>query len=185
MSVRQVFTSEQPVLRQKAKKVKKVDALTQKLIDDMVETMQAAPGLGLAAPQVGVALRVIVIETAEREDSGDGHAPLVQLQLVNPEIVKSDGEQISEEGCLSIPGYVGVVKRAMNVTVKALDRKGKQVKVKATAQLARVIQHEIDHLDGILFTDRIESPGLLYRLGPNRERIPVFQAKRALAQVMN
>ncbi len=141
----------------------------------MIETMREAPGVGLAAPQVGVGLRVIVVETPEDEEDPQGGT---QLQLINPEILKMDGEQIGEEGCLSIPGYVGIIKRAENVTVKALNRKGKEVKVKARGYLARVLQHEIDHVDGILFTDRLESPEHLFRLGPNHERLPVFEEKK-------
>lgn len=175
MAIRRIFTSEDPVLRQRARKVRKIDGSTQKLIDDMIETMRDAPGVGLAAPQVGVALRVIVVETPEDEDDPQGNT---QLQLINPEILKSDGEQVGEEGCLSIPGYVGLVKRHMNVTVKGLNRKGKEVKVHASGYLARVLQHEIDHIDGILFTDRLESPEDLFRLGENKERIPVFPAKQ-------
>lgn len=171
MAIRKIYTSEEQVLRQKAKKVKKIDASIQKLIDDMIETMTDAPGVGLAAPQVGVGLRVIVVGIPEDEDDPQGGT---QLQLINPEILRSDGEQFGEEGCLSIPGYVGIVKRSMDVTVKAQNRKGKEVKVKATGYLARVLQHEIDHVDGILFTDRLESPSHLFRLGPNHERIPVF-----------
>jgi peptide deformylase len=175
MAIRKIFTSEDSVLRQKAKKVKKIEASTQKLIDDMIETMRDAPGVGLAAPQVGVSLRVIVVELPEDEDDPQGGT---KLQLVNPEIMKSDGEQIGEEGCLSIPGYVGVVKRKMNLTVKGQNRKGKEVKVNASGYLARVLQHEIDHIDGILFTDRLESPEDLFRLGENKERIQVFPAKK-------
>jgi peptide deformylase len=175
MAIRRIFTSEDPVLRRKAKKVKKIDASTQKLIDDMVETMRDAPGVGLAAPQVGVSLRVIVVELPEDKEELQSSA---ELQLVNPEIITSDGEQTGEEGCLSIPGYVGLVKRKMNVTVKGLNRKGREVKVKASGYLARVLQHEIDHIDGILFTDRLSSPEDLFRLGDDKERIPVFATKK-------
>src|SRR5262245_46258220 len=111
MAVREILTSEQPVLRQKAKKVKKVDASLQKLIDDMIETMEEAPGQGLAAPQIGVSLRVIVVDAKPGKDE-DEDEKTVQLQLINPEIVERSGtEVIGEEGCLSIPGYVGNVKR--------------------------------------------------------------------------
>jgi peptide deformylase len=175
MAIRTIHTSEDPVLRQKAKKVKKIDASTQKLIDDMIETMEDAPGVGLAAPQVGVSLRVLVVSTPEDQDDPQGGT---QIQLINPEILKRSGEQVGEEGCLSIPGYVGIVKRAQDVTVKGLNRKGKEVKIRASGYLARVLQHEIDHLDGILFTDRLESPAHLFRLGENNERIPVFEEKK-------
>jgi peptide deformylase len=172
MAVREILTSEQPVLRQKAKKIKRVDGSTQKLIDEMLETMRAANGLGLAAPQIGVSLRVLVIEMPE--DSEDPHSG-EQVILINPEIVKTEGEQFGEEGCLSIPGYVGMVRRAMHVSVKGLNRKGKEVRVTADDLLARALQHEIDHLDGVLFTDRLEKPEDLYRLNEDNERVPVFQ----------
>ncbi len=175
MAVREILTSKYPVLRQKAKKLKKVDASTQKLIDDMLETMRAANGLGLAAPQIGVSLRVLTIEVPEdKEDPHSGE----QVILVNPEIVKAEGEQFGEEGCLSIPGYVGMVRRAMRVSVKGFNRKGKEVKVNGEGLLARALQHEIDHLDGILFTDRLEKPEDLYRLNDENERVPVFQGGR-------
>lgn len=171
MAVRPVLTSEYPVLRQKAKKIKRVDASTQKLIDEMFESMHAANGLGLAAPQIGVSLRVLVIELPKaEEDPGSGEP----IALINPEIVKADGEQFGEEGCLSIPGYVGMVRRALKVSVKGLNRKGKEVRVKGEGLLARALQHEIDHLDGVLFTDRLEKPEDLYRLTETRERVPAF-----------
>ena len=161
------------MLRQKAKKVKKIDAALQKLIDDMIETMEDAPGQGLAAPQIGVSLRVIVIDALPGEEEEKEEEP-VKLQLINPEILESRGEIVGEEGCLSIPGFVGIVKRAKFITVKALNRKGKEVKLKASHNLARVIQHEIDHIDGILYTDRLEKPEDLFRLTDKGERIPVF-----------
>jgi peptide deformylase len=173
MAIRTILTSEHPALRQKAKKVKKVDASLQKLIDDMIETMEDAPGQGLAAPQIGVSLRVIVIDAVVGEDD-DPEDKSVQLQLINPEIVERSGEQVREEGCLSIPGFVGNVKRAVHVTVKGMNRKGRDVKLKASHNLARVLQHEIDHLDGILYTDRLEKPSDLFRLDETGERIPVF-----------
>ncbi len=178
MAVHEILTSEHPVLRQKAKKVRRVDVSTQKLIDDMLETMRGANGLGLAAPQIGVSLRVIVIEVPkDREEPNAGE----QVILINPELVKSEGEQFGEEGCLSIPGYIGMVRRAMKVTVKGLNRKGKEVRVKGEKLLARALQHEMDHLEGILFTDRLEKPEDLYRLTEDHERIPVFQGGRAEA----
>ena len=184
MAIKEILTSEHPVLRQKAKKVKRMDASTQKLIDDMFESMREARGLGLAAPQIGVSLRVLVIEMPE-DDTDEAVEALPEdkrrvaysgekYALVNPELVKSEGEQFGEEGCLSIPGYVGMVRRAMKVTVKGLDRKGKEVKVKGEGLLARALQHEIDHLDGILFTDRLEKPEHLLRLTEDG-RMPAFQ----------
>lgn len=174
MALREILTSEHPALRQKAKRVKKIDAALQKLIDDMIETMEDAPGQGLAAPQIGVGLRVIVIDAVPGKDE-EKEEKSVQLQLVNPEIVEKSGEQFGEEGCLSIPGYVGNVRRAMNVTVKGLNRKGKEVKIKASHNLARALLHEIDHLDGILYTDLLEKPEDLFRLNKKGERIPVFE----------
>jgi peptide deformylase len=179
MAIREILTSEQPILRQKAKRVKRIEPSIQKLIDDMIETMEDAPGVGLAAPQIGVGLRVIVVDVPESDDDEAEH---IKLQLINPEIARSDGEQIGEEGCLSIPGYVGIVKRALNVTVKAQNRKGKDVKIKATGYLARVLQHEIDHVDGILYTDRIEKPEDLFRLGEHHERLPALPEARELAK---
>jgi len=171
MAVREIITAEYAVLRQKAKKIKRVDASTQKLIDDMFESMHAASGLGLAAPQIGVSLRVLVVELPkDEEDPGSGDP----IALVNPVILKAEGEQFGEEGCLSIPGYVGMVRRAMKVTVKGLNRKGKEVRVKGEGLLARALQHEIDHLDGVLFTDRLEKPEDLYRITETRERVPAF-----------
>jgi peptide deformylase len=186
MAVKEIVTSEHPVLRQKAKKLKKVDVSTQKLIDDMLDSMHEARGLGLAAPQIGVSLRVIVIEMPEDEDETDETVEALprnkrkveysgeQYILINPEIVKMDGEQFGEEGCLSIPGYVGMIRRADKVTVKGLDRKGKEIKVKGEGLLARALQHEIDHLNGVLYTDLLEKPEDLYRLTENG-RVPAFQ----------
>jgi peptide deformylase len=155
MAVLPILTQEEPILRQRAKRVPRVDDSIRKLIDDMVDTMVAAPGVGLAAPQVGVGIRVIVFKTDQNL-----HA------LVNPEMVKSEGEQVGLEGCLSIPGYVGEVKRALRVVAKGLNRQGKMVKIKGDGLLARAIQHEIDHLDGILFTDRLTSLDTLRRVEP-------------------
>ncbi len=181
MSVHEILTAEHPVLHQKAKKVKRVDAAIQRLVDDMFESMHAAHGLGLAAPQIGVGLRVLVVEIPEDEE--DPHprkergasGSVEQIVLLNPELVKAEGEQFGEEGCLSIPGYVGMVRRSMKVSVKGLNRKGKEVRVKGEGLLARALLHEIDHLDGILYTDRLEKPADLYRVDEKGERVPVFQ----------
>ena len=138
--------NERRILRAKAKKVSRFDASLERLVTDMWETMREAPGVGLAAPQVGESIRVLV---AEYEDEA--------VALVNPEIIKrSEDEELGTEGCLSIPGYVGDdVARALAVTVKARDPKGKEIRVKAEGWFARILQHEIDHLDGILYTDHI------------------------------
>ncbi|HEU5343489.1 MAG TPA: peptide deformylase [Ktedonobacterales bacterium] len=138
--------NERRILRAKAKKVSRFDAYLERLVSDMWETMREAPGVGLAAPQVGESIRVLVAEY-------EGEA----VALVNPEILKrSEEEELGQEGCLSIPGYLGDdVPRANAVTVKARDPRGKEVRVKAEGWFARILQHEIDHLDGILYTDRI------------------------------
>jgi peptide deformylase len=139
----------------------------------MIDTMEDAPGQGLAAPQIGVSLRLIVIDAKPGEDDSEKETP-VKLQLINPEVVEAHDEQFGEEGCLSIPGYVGNVRRAKYVTVKATNRKGKEIKIKASHNLARVLQHEIDHLDGILYTDLLEKPDDLFRIGKDGERISVL-----------
>ncbi|HLH67469.1 MAG TPA: peptide deformylase [Candidatus Dormibacteraeota bacterium] len=154
MAVRPILTQEHPILRQKARKVTKVDASIVRLLDDLAETMYAAPGAGLAAPQIGVPLRVCVVKGDENQHYG----------LVNPVIVKAEGSQIGYEGCLSIPGWVGEVERYETVVVKGLNRRGREVRIKANGFTARAFQHEIDHLDGILFTDRLTSLSTLRRV---------------------
>ncbi len=153
MAVREIVTLPDPVLRRKAHKVTTIDKDLRTLIDDMVETMREAPGVGLAAPQVGLSIRVIVVEHAETEEED---APLKLFAVVNPEFVEvSTDEMVTGiEGCLSIPRLVGEVERYQRVVVKGLNRNGKPIKIKAEGWLARVFQHEIDHLDGVLFTDR-------------------------------
>ncbi|HXI95369.1 MAG TPA: peptide deformylase [Candidatus Acidoferrum sp.] len=152
--VRPILTVEHPVLRQKARKVPRVDTSIQKLIDDLTETMLDAPGAGLAANQIGVTLRVCVVKGDENQIWG----------LVNPVIVKAAGSQIGDEGCLSKPGWVGEVERHESVVVKALNRHGKEVRIKSTGFTARAFQHELDHLDGVLFTDRLTSLDTLRRV---------------------
>jgi peptide deformylase len=154
MAVRTIHGFDHPVLRQKSKKVPKVDASIVKLIDDLTETMLAAPGAGLAAPQIGVPLRVFVV----RGDEGQ------VIGLVNPELVKGSGVQVGYEGCLSFPGWVGEVARYEDVVVKGRNRHGKDVRIKANGFTARAYQHELDHLDGILFTDRLTSLDTLRRV---------------------
>jgi peptide deformylase len=153
MTLRQIVCLPDPVLRRKARPVTRFDAELQTLIDDMVETMRAAPGVGLAAPQVGDSERVIVVEYTENEEDED--APRKLFVMVNPEIkVFSEETEEGIEGCLSVPGWQGEVKRALAVTVKGQTRRGQPMKVKAKGWLARIFQHEIDHLDGVVFTDR-------------------------------
>lgn len=143
-----------PVLRQKAKRVRIIGGSIQKLIGDMIETMRAAPGVGLAAPQVGVPLRVIVIGMPEEE---------VKV-LINPEVVRRKGERLVDEGCLSVPGYLGEIKRAESITVKGRDQNGKEIRVKADGLLAQVLEHEIDHLNGVLYVDHLESRDKLRKI---------------------
>jgi peptide deformylase len=154
VAVRSILTFDHPVLREKAKKVPRVDASVQRLIDDLTETMLAAPGAGLAANQIGVPLRVFVVKGDDNQIWG----------LVNPEIVKSEGTQIGYEGCLSYPGWVGEVARYETVVVKGRNRRGKEVRIKAEGFTARAFQHELDHLDGVLFTDRLTSLDTLRRV---------------------
>jgi len=134
-----------------------VDASIQRLIDDMIDTMREASGVGLAAPQIGVSLRVIVIEVPDEE----------VIALVNPEIVKRAGQRLLDEGCLSIPGYRAEVTRSLNVVVKGLDRQGRPVRIKAKDDLlAHALEHEIDHINGVLYIDHLESLDELIRIEP-------------------
>jgi peptide deformylase len=158
--IRPILVVGNPVLRQKAKRVSQIDRPIQRLIDDMIETMKKAPGVGLAAPQIGVPLRVAVIEVDEKI-----------TVIVNPEIVKSSGEIELDEGCLSVPGFWGRLNRAERVSVKALDRNGKELRIRdAEGLLAQALQHEIDHLDGHLYIDRMDTLDKLQRSEPIRKR---------------
>jgi peptide deformylase len=154
VALRPILTFDHPVLREKAKKVTRVDTSIQKLLDDLAETMLDAPGAGLAANQIGVPLRVCVVKGDENQIWG----------LVNPVIVKRSGSQVGYEGCLSKPGWVGEVERSEAVVVKGLNRHGKEVRIKSNGFTARAFQHELDHLDGVLFTDRLTSLDTLRRL---------------------
>ena len=158
MPIRTIIGPNNPVLRRKARAVDTPNtAATQQLIDDMIATMRDAPGVGLAAPQVAVGQRIAVVEYGERpDDAPEDFEPEKKLYVVvNPEIVARSEELVDgTEGCLSLPGYAGSVQRHAAVTVKALNRKGKPIKIKARGWLARIFQHEIDHLNGVLFTDR-------------------------------
>lgn len=146
---------QQKVLRSKAKKVRNVTPKLVALADQMLETMRDADGVGLAAPQVGVLQRLFVADFPEDEEAKQ---PRQTYILFNPEIVKGQGEQIGYEGCLSIPGYVGQVARFEQITVKGLNEHGRAVRYKLEGYPARVFQHEIDHLDGILYTDKLTDP---------------------------
>lgn len=142
------------ILRQPASRVREFGPALHQLLDDMVETMRDAPGVGLAAPQVGVSLRVAVIEYPEDEE--DPKNTLRLYEIVNPEIIKSKGVEEGQEGCLSLPGLTADVNRATFTLIRAQDRHGKEIRIKAHEWLARIFQHEIDHLHGVLMTDRSE-----------------------------
>ncbi len=152
MALREIRKYPDPVLRQKTGRVETLDAAVERLIDDMIETMHAAPGVGLAANQVGVPLQVAVIDLSFREEKGQRHPLLV---LVNPEMISLEGSVTEEEGCLSLPEYAEMVKRASKVKVRAQDRAGKSFELEAEGLLAKALQHEIDHLNGLLFVDRL------------------------------
>lgn len=143
MAVYQVVTVPDEVLRAKAVAVEKVNAGVLRVLDNMRDTMYAFDGVGLAAPQIGISRRIITV------DAGDN-----LYELINPEIIYQDGEQTGKEGCLSVPNVVGIVKRAQKVKIKGLDRNGQEQIIEASDLLARAFQHEIDHLDGILFIDK-------------------------------
>lgn len=168
MAIRTILFHDNPILRQKSKKVKRIGEDTQALIDDMLETMRSADGVGLAAPQLGLLQRVIVIEMPADSDDPESHPQL--YVLINPELIKrSIEEEIADEGCLCLPHYVGEVARAFAVTARGKDRRGKEIRVKGEGLLARALQHEIDHLDGILFTDRVEDPSTIRYVQPKPE----------------
>jgi peptide deformylase len=157
MAVREIVTLPEPVLRKKARKVTDFGPELQTLIDDMVETMRVAPGVGLAAPQVNASVRVIVVEYGEEDEEEKAPVPPKLYTVVNPEITRFSNEsEVGSEGCLSIPGFAGDVDRPLAVTVKGLNRRGQPIRIKAEGWLARIFQHEIDHLDGVLFVDRAE-----------------------------
>jgi peptide deformylase len=159
MSVRAIRVLPDPVLRQKAKKVNKIDKSIQRLIDDMIETMRSASGVGLAATQIGVPLKIAVIEIPGEE----------VVVLINPEIIKKEGERVIGEACLSVPGYQGEIKRSVRVKVKAKERQGRNIRIKGEELLAQALEHEIDHLNGILYIDRVEEPDKLRKLEPESE----------------
>jgi peptide deformylase len=153
MVVRRILTADEPILREKTKRVADFDASLHRLLDDLLETMRDAPGIGLAANQVGVPLQVAVIEIEGRV-----------TELINPKLVRRSGSVVDWEGCLSIPGFVAEVERAEKVTVKARDRHGKEFRIKGDELLGRALQHEIDHLNGVLYIDYLESLEELVRV---------------------
>ncbi|MBI2881611.1 MAG: peptide deformylase [Candidatus Tectomicrobia bacterium] len=149
MAIREIRVFPDPILRRKAKPVKEVDREIKALVQDMIETMHAAPGVGLAAPQVGISRRVIVADPSAGED------PQAVLALINPVVVSSEGKAVAEEGCLSLPDVQEEVERPERVTVEGLFVDGRKACIEADGLLARILQHEIDHVDGILILDRI------------------------------
>lgn len=152
MALLEIVKLPEPILRRKAHKVDSITREMQTLIDNMIETMRDAPGVGLAAPQVSVPLRIIVVEYG---DDDDETKPKKLYALVNPEIIKTSEEVVEGiEACLSVPDLAGTVDRFEEVIVRGVNRQGKSVKIKASGWLARIFQHEIDHVDGIVFTDR-------------------------------
>ena len=174
MALRTIVTLPEPVLYRKARAITKFDKNLQTLIDDMIDTMRDAPGVGLAAPQVGISERLIVVEYAEepaplqlppnsenlggeKEGGGEEHKEVKPklYVMINPEIVKTSEESVmGVEGCLSIPGLVGEVERFSEIQIKGLNRRGQPMKVKAKGWLARIFQHEVDHINGVVFTQR-------------------------------
>ena len=156
MAVLEIIQPDNPILRKKAHKVQSFDSKLQALIDNMIETMIDAPGVGLAAPQVAVSQRLIVVKLPDDDESKEefGKDAGELYVVVNPEIIKASKEMVEgTEACLSIPGFFGTVERHKKVTVKGLDREGKPFRLKPEGWLARVFQHEIDHLDGRLYID--------------------------------
>ncbi len=156
MAIREIVTPPNPTLRQRAHKVRRITPEIAQLIDDLVETMRVAPGVGLAAPQIDVSLRVIVVEYAEgSEDEEAPEKPPKLYTVINPEITRTSKDRVlGNEACLSLPGYFGEVERYERVTVKGLNRHGQDFKLKTSGWLARIFQHEIDHIEGILYIDR-------------------------------
>ncbi len=162
MAVLPIRVLPDPILKQRSKRVRTIDGSIQKLISDMIETIHSIPGrVGLAAPQIGIPLRVIVICLPEEED----------IVIINPEIVRRRGERLVDEGCLSLPGYVGQIKRAESVTVKGRDQNRKEIRIKADELLAQALEHEIDHINGKLYVDHLESMDNLHKIEPEETRL--------------
>ena len=165
------------ILHRPAARVRDFGPELHRLLDDMTETMRVAPGVGLAAPQVGVPLRVAVVEYPEDEE--DPESPLVLFEIVNPEIIKSKGAEEGQEGCLSLPGLAADVNRASHVIVRAQDRHGREIRIKAYDWLARIFQHEIDHVLGVLMTDRADQVYRMVRQSDGEyEAVPIENTLR-------
>ena len=162
MTVLPIRTLPDPLLRQKARRVRTIDNSIKKLVVDMQETLHADSGrVGLAAPQIGISLRVVVIGLPDEED----------IILINPELVRKNGERLVNEGCLSVPGYVGQIKRAESVTVKGRNQNGKEIRIKADGLLAQALEHEIDHQNGMLYVDHLESMDMLRKIEPEETEL--------------
>ncbi len=168
MALLTILTDENPRLRLKSHKVTKFDKNLRKLAEDMLETMETANGIGLAAPQVGVLQRLVVVDIPEDLEF-DGSEPF-QAVVVNPEIIKCSGEQVGEEGCLSVPGWYGDVKRYDQITLRGQDVTGKPIRLKVEGLPSRALQHEIDHLDGIIFTDILVDAATLHKVKASDEK---------------
>jgi peptide deformylase len=154
MKERRLYCLPEPVLRQKAHKVKIIDDFVQQLIDDMMRIMREESGAGLAAPQAGESLRIITLTLPDETEQA----------IINPEIVKASDEVVMQEGCLSVPGYWAEVSRCNQATIKGKDRLGKNIRLKGEGRLAQAFQHEIDHLNGVLYIDRLEKPEDLHEV---------------------
>lgn len=152
MAIREIKKYPDEVLKNKTRRVDRIDSDLQRLIDDMLETMYAAPGVGLAANQVGVPLQLAVIDISSREEQGAKHPVVI---LINPEVLSQEGSIVAEEGCLSIPECYEKIKRSAKIKVRAQDRTGKTFELEADGLMAKALQHEIDHLNGILLVDRL------------------------------
>ncbi len=177
MGLRQIRLLGDPVLRKKARKVTRFNDNLKTLMDDMAETMRSSSGVGLAAPQVGILERVIVVETPEDEDEpGSGRF----YAIANPEIKRASEELLDGiEGCLSIPGYVGEVTRHETITIQGQDLRGRKIRIKAQGFLARVFQHEIDHLEGVLFIDQLTASDRIWRVEEGEEEQAEVQGTTA------
>ncbi|MDD5190638.1 MAG: peptide deformylase [Dehalococcoidales bacterium] len=162
MAIKKIVTVPDPILRKHAKKVTAFDKDLQRLVNDMMQTLHDASGAGLAAPQIGVSQRIIVLSINENQCT-------TELAIINPEVVKRKGERVCKEGCLSIPGYIGEIKRSAEVKVKGCDVYGKEIKIKGQGFLGQALEHEIDHLNGVLYVDHLESQDKLKRLEPESE----------------
>jgi len=162
MAVLPIHVFPDPVLKQKSKRIRTIDGSIKNVIGDMIETLHAEPGrVGLAAPQVGIPLRIIVICLLDEED----------IVIINPKIVRKRGERLINEGCLSVPGYFGQVKRAEVITVKGRDQNGKEIRIKTDGLLAQALEHEIDHINGTLYLDHLESIDMLHKIEPEETQL--------------